>query len=114
MSGGKFDYIQYRFTDIIEDIKKEVENSGLEKTDEEIKNEGRYWDPEWYEKYPEDKFHTEYSPEILVEFENAISIIAKAQIYIQRIDYLLSGDDGEESFIRRLKNDLDKLNNQEA
>jgi hypothetical protein len=28
---------------------------------------------------------------------------------MQRIDWLLSGDDGEESFIERLKEDLEKL-----
>ena len=29
---------------------------------------------------------------------------------MQRIDNLLSGDDGEETFLKRLKEDLDKLN----
>ena len=32
-----------------------------------------------------------------------------AAIYAQRIDWLLSGDDGEESFKRRLKEELDEL-----
>ena len=32
-----------------------------------------------------------------------------AAIYAQRIDWLLSGDDGEESFKRRLKEELDAL-----
>lgn len=33
----------------------------------------------------------------------------QAEVYAQRIDWLLSGDDGEESFHERLKEDLDKL-----
>lgn len=33
-------------------------------------------------------------------------------IYTQRIDWLLSGDDGEESFHSRLKEELDKLKKQ--
>ena len=32
-----------------------------------------------------------------------------AAIYAQRIDWLLSGDDGEQSFKERLKEDLDEL-----
>jgi hypothetical protein len=33
-----------------------------------------------------------------------------AQVYAQRVDWLVSGDDGEESFITRLDEDLNKLN----
>jgi len=35
-----------------------------------------------------------------------VEILKKAKIYAQRVDYLLSGDDGEESFLRRLKEEL--------
>ena len=104
MSGGTFDYIQYRFTDIVESIKDEIENSGREKTIEEMKHE--YRDPDWYNRYPEDKFHPEYMPITLEEFKNAIDAIKLAQIYIQRVDYLLAGDDGEESFHKRLDKEL--------
>ena len=30
---------------------------------------------------------------------------------MQRMDWLISGDDGEESFLRRIEEDLEKLNN---
>jgi hypothetical protein len=33
---------------------------------------------------------------------------------MQRIDWLWSGDDGNESFLRRLKDDLQKLNTEES
>ena len=42
--------------------------------------------------------------------EEALKIVIQAQIYIQRIDYLLSGDDGEESFLQRLKKELNEKN----
>jgi hypothetical protein len=61
MSGGHWEYLQYRFFDIAEDVKKGAD------------------------------------------------AILKAQVYMQRIDYLLSGDDGEETFLKRLKEDLSKL-----
>jgi hypothetical protein len=108
MSGGHWDYIQYRFTDIVEDINKLIENNGKEKTVEEMKNDG-WRDPDWYTKYPEDKFHYKYSDETIEEFKKGAKIIAEAQVYIQRIDWLLSGDDGEDSFLKRLKEDLNKL-----
>ena len=42
--------------------------------------------------------------------KEGLDIIRKAFVYAQRIDYLLSGDDGEKSFLNRLQKDLDKLN----
>jgi hypothetical protein len=75
------------------------------KTKEELKEYG-YRDPDWYEKYPEDKYHPEYSKEAIEEFKKGVELIKQAQIYMQRIDWLLSGDDGEESFLKRLKEDL--------
>jgi len=108
MSGGHWDYIQYRFTDVVEDIKSLIEKNGREKTKEEMKDEG-WRDPDWYEKYPEDKFHTKYPDEVIEEFKNGVEVIKKAQVYLQRMDWLLSGDDGEETFLERLKKDLDNL-----
>ena len=48
-------------------------------------------------------------PEVLEEFKKGLEILKKAAIYTQRIDWLLSGDDGEDSFKRRLKEELDEL-----
>lgn len=108
MSGGHWDYIQYRFTDIVEDVKSLIEKNGKEKTKEEL-NDYSFRDPEWYEKYPEDKYHHKYPDEVIEEFKKGVEAIAKAQVYMQRLDWLLSGDDGDESFLRRLKEDLDNL-----
>jgi hypothetical protein len=36
-------------------------------------------------------------------------MIKIAQIYMQRMDWLISGDDGEESFLRRIDEDLKQL-----
>lgn len=108
MSGGQWNYLQYRFTDVIEDIKAEIERSGKPKTKEELKEES-WRDPDWYHKYPEDLNHYKYPDEVIEEFKKGLELIEKAQIYMHRIDWLLSGDDGDESFIERLKEDLDKL-----
>jgi len=89
MSGGRFDYLQYRFTEITDDIELEINNNNI-KTEE-------WSDP------------NNFSEETIQEFKNAIIAIKKAQIYAQRVDWLLSGDDNESTFHNRLKEDLSKL-----
>lgn len=89
MSGGRFDYLQYRFTEITDEIELEINS-------QTIKPDG------WYTT-------NNFSEETIQEFRNAIIAIKKAQIYTQRIDWLLSGDDNETTFHTRLKEDLSKL-----
>lgn len=108
MSGGRFNYDQYKIGYIADAIEKEIERNGREKTHEEMKAEG-WRDPNWYEKYPEEKFHYEYPPEVIEQFKIAVRKLREAQVYAHRVDWLLSCDDGEESFLRRLKEDLKKL-----
>lgn len=109
MSGGHWEYIQYQVNSVADDIEAMVEKSGKLKTKEELKWES--WKGEdWYEKYPEDIYHYKFPDEVIEEFKNAAKIIKAASIYIQRIDWLVCGDDGDESFIKRLKEDLEKEN----
>jgi hypothetical protein len=108
MSGGHFNYDQYKIGYIAEAIEDVIEKNGREKTREELKEES-WRNPDWYEKYPEDKFHYKHPDEVIEEFKNAVKYLKIAEIYAQRVDWLLSGDDGEESFIRRLKEELNKL-----
>lgn len=53
-----------------------------------------------------------FSPETLLEFRKGYDILRKAYVYAQRIDWLMSGDDGEDNFHQRLKHDLERLNGQ--
>jgi len=43
------------------------------------------------------------------EFDKAVELLKQAHVYVQRIDWLVSGDDGEDSFHSRLKSELAKL-----
>jgi len=104
MSGGRFEYAQYKIGEIAKDIEVALERSGTE-----IPIKERWNDKEWYEKHPEDGFYDTYDGEIKKRFEEAIKVLKKAEVYAQRIDWYLSGDDGEESFLKRLKEDLSKL-----
>ncbi len=95
MSGGHFDYDQYKISQIAESIE-----SLIYRNDSKEKNE--YGDSLGYG----------FSKETIKEFEKAVKILKEAAVYAQRIDWLVSGDDGEETFHKRLKNDLEKLKNE--
>ena len=105
MSGGHFDYTQHRIGDIANSIQEEIDRSGKPLIEEEIKDTS-YWDSEL-------THHYEYPQDILDEFKKGIHLLRMAQIYAQRIDWLISGDDGEDSFRDRLKEDLEKFKQQD-
>jgi hypothetical protein len=109
MSGGTFDYNQYKIRYIANDIEQEIAKSGKPKSPRELKDESGWRDREWYKKYPEDLNHYKYPDEVIAEFKNAYEALRKAEIYAQRIDWLLAGDDGEKSFLERLKEDMEVL-----
>jgi len=108
MSGGRFEYKQYVMNYIADQIEHEVLINGKKKTDDELKEEG-WRDLDWYKKYPEDLYYYEYPEEVIEKFKEAVIVLRKAAVYAQRVDWLLSGDDGEEKFLERLKKDLEEL-----
>lgn len=106
MRGGHYSYDQYRINNIIESIESIITKNGKEKTKEELKDEG-WRDPEWYTKYPEDLHYYKYPDEVINKMKEGVHYLKLAYIYAQRIDWLLSGDDNEESFLERLKKELE-------
>jgi len=104
MSGGHFDYQQYHVSNIADSIENELNKQGTLKPKDEL-----YYTDEYYSKYPDEKYYAAYPIEIQEKMKDAIKILRTAAIYAHRIDWLLSGDDGEESFLERLKEELDKL-----
>lgn len=91
MSGGKFDYLQYRITQIIDTIEQEIINNDAEPRPVD------YFEP------------NKFSQETIDEFKKGVEYLKIGQVYAQRIDWLLSCDDSEESFHKRLKEDLNEL-----
>jgi hypothetical protein len=78
MSGGHFDYKQFelqRLADAIEQLA--------------LDNATQNWDEP-------------YSPETIAEFNEAVRLLRRAYIYVQRIDWLVSCDDNEATFNKRL------------
>jgi hypothetical protein len=72
MSGGHFDYIQYRFEDVAESIERIL-----------IADEG------------------EYEPAIVNRFRLTAETVRLAGRMLQRVDWLVSDDDGPGSFLER-------------
>lgn len=116
MSGGHFDYLQDHIGEIAEEIEDFLDGHNLSEDDlaEYSYDHKRGWiSDEEYEYVMEHK-HTvpgrkSFSEDTIKEFENGLEYLRKAEIYAQRIDWLLSGDDGEENFHTRLKEELEKL-----
>ena len=104
MSGGYFDYDQYRIGYIADSIEKLIENNGKKKEEDEL-----YGGREYYEKYPDELYHHKYPDEIIEKFKEAVKCLRISEIYAQRIDYLVSSDDGEESFKSCLNEELSKF-----
>ena len=77
MSGGHFNYNQYHIENIADEIEGIIDNN-------------RY----------------DFSEETLNRFAEGLTILKMAYIYTRRIDWLLSDDDGEEEFHRRLVDDI--------
>jgi len=100
MSGGYFDYKQYHISNIADEIENYIEKcERKEKKDWGYEDENGKYIPYVYEK----------SEEVLNEFRKGLKILREAYVYAKRIDWLLSGDDIDESFLRHLKKELAEL-----
>ena len=91
MSGGYFDYNQYKIDEIIQQMADLIRE----------------------QKYPitQDEKECASSDETIKEFETALKYLQLASVYTQRVDWLVSGDDGEDTFHERLTEDLLLLKN---
>lgn len=62
-----------------------------------------------YEEYTEEGYFPEYAVATINEFKKAVEVIKQAKVYMDRIDYLLAGDDSERDFHKRLKEELSEI-----
>ena len=84
MSGGSFDYNQYKLEMIADEIENIIENN---------------------EKETEWGYKIEYTKETIKKFQFTINRLRETSKMVQRIDWLVSGDDGENDFHERWKNE---------
>ena len=93
MSGGRFDHRQYILMDIAEEIQHVIDTNDDASINEWGDRRGRG-----------------YSPEVIAKLHEAVQALKVAYVYAQRADWLLSDDDGEESFLERLEEELSGMN----
>ena len=105
MSGGHWDNQQWHIDNIADGIEQEVIMSGKPIP----RQRWEYWQMEHFKEHPEDAVNYAYPESTLRRMEEAVYALRRASIYAQRTDYLLSGDDDEESFEERLKKELAEL-----
>ena len=92
MSGGRFNYDQYRIGQIADEIDDLIFHNGSSELDE------------WGERK-----HQNYPPDIIQAFREAANTLRKAHVYAHRINWLVCGDDGEDNFRKRLVSDIEQL-----
>lgn len=92
MSGGHFDYAQYRIEDIAREIDELIEKNEDTSLDSFGCVIGNF-----------------YPKEIIDKFDEARKTLRLSAAMAQRIDYLVSGDDGEESFLSRWHEEVESL-----
>ena len=92
MSGGHFDYEQYKIAQIADQVEQLILSNDDETRDEWGTPRGRC-----------------YPPEVIAEFQRGLHALRVAAVYAQRIDWLVSGDDGDDAFARRLRTELAEL-----
>lgn len=106
MSGGFFDYQECCIDDIADSIEEVIRDNKKEKSKEDLfpwnyDSDGKVYD---YCKY-----YYGYSSETVKLLKKALRKLREAAIYAKIVDYLLSGDDGEDSFKERLEKELAEL-----
>lgn len=106
MSGGRFSYKQWHIDNIADQIEQEIILSGKPIP----KQKWSYYERQEFEETHEHPMNYAYPDSVLRRMEEAVYALRAAAIYAQRVDYLLSGDDGEESFEERLSKKLSELN----
>jgi len=92
MSGGHFDYKQWHIVNIVDEIEDLISSNNDDSLNEWGDKRGYF-----------------YGEQTIKEFETAVRYLQLAYVYAQRVDWLVSGDDGEDSFHSRLKEELEYL-----
>lgn len=92
MSGGHFNYDQYHIGYIADSVEQLIRDN--DRTDK------NGWGEDVGRHFP---------PDIIESFKDGLKALRVAQVYAQRIDWLVSCDDGEDAFRRRLAKELDDL-----
>jgi hypothetical protein len=97
MSGGHFQYKQYDFTNIADEIRRLIETNDCQELDRYGCRIGRG-----------------YGPDVIAKFCEAEMTCRMAGAMAHRVDWLVSDDDGPDNFLERWDEELAKLDVEEV
>lgn len=92
MSGGHFQYKQWEIGNIADEIEQLIIDNDSDEKNQWGDTKGRH-----------------FNPETIKQFQVALDLLRMAHVFVHRIDWLVSGDDSEESFHKRLEKDFADL-----
>ena len=90
MSGGHFNdngYIYHKVSQFAYELEEEIQNNGREKEDC---------------GYYGEKYYPSHSPEVIEYLEEQVHFLHKMGDIMRHIDYLYSGDHGDDTFMERV------------
>lgn len=90
MSGGAFEYKQYLLDDLADEVERIIARNGRKEN-----SDGFEWQ------------RPKYDEEILAKFRETAKTLRLAGKMLQRVDWLVSADDGEDSFKERWKEEVE-------
>lgn len=90
MSGGNFDYVQYRIEEAARELDKLIVRQAPGSAEHDCTVEH------------------DYNPEVIELFNETSHNLFRTAEMLQRVDWLVSGDDGPESFLERWEKDVRK------
>lgn len=105
MSGGAFEYQQYHIEEIADSIKQEIIEAGRE-IPKEIWTKNHWYGSSFDDS---DRTYPTYERKTIDIMKRAVYVLRMAYIYAKRIDWMLSGDDGEDTIVERLQEELQAL-----
>ena len=105
MSGGAFEYQQYHIEEIANSIEQEIIEAGRE-IPKEIWAKSHWYGSSFDDS---DRTYPTYERKTIDIMKRAVYVLRMAYIYAKRVDWMLSGDDGEDTLVKRLQEELQAL-----
>jgi len=101
MSGGYFNYEQFKIGNIQEEIQFILDSQGKPIPEEELPHS-----PAYYQMHPNELLYPTLLPEIKATFIQAIHHLKMSKLYTDSIDYYISGDETPETYLIKLNKKL--------
>ena len=92
MSGGYFDYKDHYINDIADKIQHLIDTNEDETLNVWEEQNGRF-----------------LKPEMIAKFQEAVLVLRIAAVTAHRIDWYISGDDGEETFFEQWDEEIENI-----